>query len=245
MGTPYGLNIIESCTTCKLREDRLFCNLKQAALEELDRIKFSASYPNGSVLYSEGEQPRGVLIICQGRVKLTMSSASGKRLIVKIAEPGEVLGLSATLAKRPHDTTAETLGPVQVNTIRRDDFDRFLHKYPDACLKAAEELSQVHNTACREIRMLGLSESVPQRVARLLLEWETKHPERGKGKFHFALTHEEIAEFLGTSRETVTRTLMDFKKRKLIQTKGTALTILDHHALEATAGEGSGQAARK
>src|SRR5579864_2025909 len=176
MGTPYTLNIIESCVTCKLREDRLFCNLKAGALAELDRIKFSSSYPNGAVLYSEGEQPRGVLIICQGRVKLSMSSSSGKRLIVKIADAGEVLGLSATLAKKTHDTTAETLGPVQVNAIRRDDFERFLNKYPDACLHAAQELSQVHNTACREIRMLGLSESVPQRVARLLLDWEAKHP---------------------------------------------------------------------
>jgi CRP/FNR family cyclic AMP-dependent transcriptional regulator len=239
MAVPYELNVIESCVTCKLREDRLFCNLKGAALQELDRIKFSTSYPAGSVLFAEGEQPRGVMIICQGRVKLSMSSANGKTLIVKIAEAGEVLGLSATIAGQPHDITAETIDPSQLNVIRRDDFHRFLSKYPDACLKAAQELSSVHNTACHEIRMLGLSQSVPERLARLLLDWESKQSSRNKGHIHFALTHEEIAEFLGTSRETVTRILMDFKKRKIIQLKGATLTILDRHALETAAGEAS------
>lgn len=239
MAAPYGLNVIESCLTCKLREDRLFCNLNVPALQELERIKFATAYPAGSILFAEGQEPRGVMILCQGRVKLSMSSPNGKTLILKIAEPGEVLGLSATISGEPHDTTAEAIDPVQINLIRRADFQNFLTRYQDACLHAAQELSAVHNTACHEIRMLGLSQSVPERLARLLLEWDAKQPAAKRGRVRFALTHEEISEFLGTSRETVTRVLLDFKKRKVIELKGATLTILDKSGLQTLAGESS------
>ena len=179
------------------------------------------------------------MILCQGRVKLSMSSANGKTLILKIAGPGEVLGLSATIAGEPYDTTAEAVDPVQINLIRRADFQNFLARYQDACLHAAQELSAVHNSACHEIRILGLSQSVPERLARLLLEWDAKQPAAKQGRVRFALTHEEISEFLGTSRETITRVLLDFKKRKIIQLKGATLVILDRPRLQGMAGEPS------
>ena len=237
MAAPYGLNVVESCLTCKLREERFFCNLKGPALQELERIKFSTSYPAGSILFVEGQEPRGVMILCQGRVKLSMSSANGKTLILKIAGPGEVLGLTATIAGELHEMTAEAVDPVQINLIRRADFQNFLARYQDACLHAAQELSAVHNSACHEIRILGLSQSVPERLARLVLDWDAKQSPAKQGSVRMALTHEEISEFLGTSRETITRVLLDFKKRKIIQLKGATLVILDRLRLQAMAGE--------
>src|SRR5260370_42342858 len=87
--SPYGLEVIESCLTCGLREDRLYCDLPHGALAELDSISSPATYPKGAVLFVEGQEPRGAFIICNGRVKLTANSADGKSLILRIADPGE------------------------------------------------------------------------------------------------------------------------------------------------------------
>src|SRR5205085_8884852 len=86
-------------------------------------------------------QPRGVFIICSGRVKLTTSSTEGKTLIVKIAEEGEVLGASATILGKTYEVSAETIEPSQVNFIKRDDFLKFLNTSPEACMHTAQQLS--------------------------------------------------------------------------------------------------------
>jgi CRP/FNR family cyclic AMP-dependent transcriptional regulator len=235
MSTPYGLPVIEHCSTCKLKEDRLFCNLQGDAMVELDRIRYAASYPAGSVLFMEGQAPNSVMIICQGKVKLSVSSSEGKTIILNIAEPGEVLGLSSAISGRAHEATAETVEPVQVNIIKRDDFLRFLGKHRDVSMHAAQELSNVHNTACREIRILGLAQSVPEKLANLILNWDAKSPAHKRGSMKMTLTHEEIAQFLGTSRETVTRALNDLKKKKIIEIKGATLRITDPNKLASVA----------
>ncbi|MBI2683184.1 MAG: Crp/Fnr family transcriptional regulator [Acidobacteriales bacterium] len=231
MQSPYSLSVIDSCVTCKLREDRLFCNLKPDALANLDRIKFSTSYAADAVLFMEGQPPTGVMILCQGRVKLSVTSAEGKTVILSIAEPGEVLGMSSAISGKPHEATAESLEPVQVNIIRRNDFLEFLKKFQEVSLHAAQELSHVHNTACREIRMLGLSQSVQEKLANLILQWDERVP-NSKGRLKVTLTHEEIAQLLGTSRETVTRTLNDLKKKKVIAIKGVSMQIMDRDRLQ-------------
>ena len=233
---PIGLSIIESCATCKLREERLFCNLKGVALQQLERIKFSTSYSANSTLFSEGQPSSGVMILCQGRVKLSMSGTGGKTAILKIVEPGEVLGLSSTVSGILHDTTAEALDPVQVNIIRKDDFLKFLADYPDACMHAVQELSNTHNTACHEIRTLTLSQSVAERFAKLLLEWDAKTPESSKGRITVGFTHEEVAQLLGTAREVVSRLIGDFKNKRVIQVKGATWVVTNRSALQKIAG---------
>jgi len=231
--SPYGLEIVESCLTCKLRADKIFCNLPIQTVQALEAIKYTTAYPKGAVLFVEGQAPRGVFILCRGRVKLSICSSDGKTLILKIAEPGEVLGLSASVSGKPYELTAETLDPCQVNFVKREDFLRFLREHNDVCLRVAEQLSEKYNTACHEIRSLGLSHSAAEKLAKLLLEWSlknggTRQPDRMK----LTLTHEEIAQMIGTSRETVTRLFADFKKRQLIQLKGSTLVIRNRSALE-------------
>ncbi|HET7711180.1 MAG TPA: cyclic nucleotide-binding domain-containing protein, partial [Thermoanaerobaculia bacterium] len=92
MPTPYNLPIEDHCTECSLRPSRPFCNMSDDVLATLDGVKFTGIYPKGSMLFVEGEQPRGVFILCSGKAKLTTTSAEGRTLIVRIAVPGEVLG---------------------------------------------------------------------------------------------------------------------------------------------------------
>jgi len=235
--TPYGLDIIENCLSCKMRAEHIFCDLPAASLQAFETIKYATAYPKGAVLFVEGQNPRGIFVLCKGRVKLSICSTDGKTLILKIAEPGEVLGLSATVSGKPYELTAETSDPCQVNFVKREEFLRFLREHSDACLRVAEQLSDKYNTACREIRSLGLAHSASEKLAKLLLEWSTRAGEASKAepRVKLALTHEEIAQMIGTSRETVTRLFADLKKRQIVQAKGSTLLIRNKSALKAMA----------
>jgi len=232
--SPYGLDIIESCLTCKTRAERIFCNLPTSALQAFETIKYATAYPKGAVLFVEGQAPRGIFVLCKGRVKLSICATDGKTLIVKIVEPGEVLGLGGTVSGKPYELTAETIDPCQVNFVKREDFLRFLREHAEACFKVAQQLSEKYNTACHEVRSLGLSHSAGEKLAKLLLEWSSKNAEGAKQepRLKLALTHEEIAQMIGTSRETVTRLFADLRKRQIVHTKGSTLVIRNKAALK-------------
>lgn len=234
MPSPYNLEVEYNCSECRVRADRLFCNMSVSAVEALDTVKFTGLYPKGSLLFVEGEEPRGVFILCSGRAKLTTSSTEGKTLIVKIAEAGEVLGASATILGKPYEVSAETIEPSQLNFIKRDDFLKYLNSHAEACLHTAQQLSEKYHSAQREIRSLGLSQTTSEKLARLLLDWCDRGGEQTtKGiRLKVLLTHEEIAQMIGTTRETVTRLLSDFKKKKILDVKGSSMFVLSKPHLE-------------
>ena len=236
MSVPF--QIIENCLKCTFREQRLFCNLPRQALLKLQTIKATSVYPKGTMLCLEGQPARGVYVLCTGKAKLSTTSSDGKTIILRIAEPGEVLGLTAAVANMPYEATVETLEQTQANFISLSDFTRFLQEYPEVGMKVAHQLT--HNCRCAysEIRSLGLSNSVPEKIAKLLLAW-AEHPLKpasGKQELGIALrvtlTQEEIAQMVGASRETVSRTLSDFRSRGWLRIKGATWNILNKRALQ-------------
>jgi CRP/FNR family transcriptional regulator len=234
MHAPHGLEVADSCTECQMRFSRLFCNLPIEALRTFDTIKYTTSFPRGAVLFFEGQLPRGIFVICKGRVKLSTCSSEGKALITQIAMPGEVIGLSAAVSGKPYEVSAETVEPCTVSFVKREDFTRFLSQHGDACLRVAQHLSNDYHTAFEKARSLGLSASAAEKLARLILDWtdrEGKPTEQG-AQVKLTLTHEEIAQMISASRETVTRLLGDFKSEGTIQIKGANLTVCDRRALE-------------
>lgn len=230
---PYGLEIIESCVACPHREDRLFCDLPAAAVQRLAAITSASSYPEGATLFVEGQSPRGVFILCSGRVKLSTSSADGRTLILRIADPGEVLGLPANTTGKPYELTADVIEPTQANFIARQDFLNFLRDHGEAALRVAQQLGETYHSAIAEMRTIGLSHSAGEKLARFLLDWcATHHKGGGEMRVMLTLTHEEIAQMIGTSRETVTRLFSDFKERQLLEVKGSTLIVRDRAGLE-------------
>jgi len=230
MRSPYGLNILDDCVTWPVREEHLFCNLPLPAVQKLNDMKSTAIYPKSAVLFIEGQRPRGVFVLCTGKVKLSTSSSEGKTIITKISEPGDVLGLNATISNHPYEVTAEMIEPGQANFIPRDSLLQFLREHGEVALRIAEQLSRNYYVAYEEIRTLGLAASPAEKFAKLLLSWESgKH---NGDSIRLTLTHEEIAEMIGTTRETVSRLFSDFKKKQLLQMKGSNLTIRNRPALE-------------
>ena len=231
--SPYGLPIIEDVRQFELGPDSFFSGLSQSTLEEMNRIKHTSSYPEGAIVLMEGQAARGIYIVCQGRVKLMTTNSEGKTLIVKIAHPGEVLGLQSVVTGSAYELTVETLQPSQLAYIGCDQFLKFLKAHGDACLRATQHLSQDCQSAYDVIRSIGLCHSVPGKLARLLLQWSGDgQTSGGVVRMKMALTHEELAQLIGSSRETVTRILGDFKRRGVVELHGATLLIRDQGALE-------------
>ena len=235
-GAGYGVPGLEDCSRCERRTDAYFCKLSPRAQQSLTEIRRTSSYPAGAILFMEGEQARGVYIVCEGRVKMLTTNSDGKTLIFKIAKPGEILGLNATLAGTPHEITAEALQPARLAYIGREDFLKFIREYGDACLHVAQHLGRDCHSAYEVIRSIGLSNSVEEKLARFLLEWSAEAPlTNGVQRVKLALTHEELAQLIGCSRESVTRTLSDFKRQKLVELNGSTLWVWNKPALETLA----------
>jgi len=233
MNSPYGLPCVENCLTCHLRTGNFFCALSQESLAAFNRIKHASVFPEGSIIFLEGQTPRGIFMLCQGQAKLSTTTREGKTFILRIAKAGEVLGLHAVITGMPYELTVETMQPSQLDFASREDFLRLLKEHGDACLQAAQHISRDYQDACNVVRSVGLSHSISERLAKFLLESSADgRVANGVVRTKFALTHEDIAQLIGTSRETITRTLSEFRKKAMVELKGSTLTILNKPALE-------------
>src|SRR5580704_14436789 len=171
---PYGMELTDDCANCQIRKDGFFCQMAAPSLKDFEKIKFTSSYPTGALLFVEGQVPRGVYMLCKGRVKLTMASAEGKTIIVRVVEAGELLGLHSAISGDAHEVSAETLQPCQVDFVRRDDFLKLLREHPDVAVNAMEQFGNYYRGACQQIRYLGLTTSAAEKLACFLLESAVK-----------------------------------------------------------------------
>lgn len=219
------------------RKGEFFKALPAAALADLEPLLAPSAYPSNVVLFSETQPASGICVVLEGEVKLSINSSDGHRLSFHIAKAGEVLGLSSTLSGGEHEMTADTLYPAAIAHISRQVFLQFLSRHPEVYPIVTREISRSFNLACEQLRMVGLSTSVPERLARLLLVWSDEPGQKHEQSAHcrVSMTHEEIGEFIGASRETVTRTLSIFKNRHLVAQHGCTLTIPSRMALESYA----------
>ena len=122
MHSPYGMELVENCLACKLCSEGFFCRLPKSVMEAFQPIKFTIAHPAGATLFVEGQVCRGIYILCKGRVKLSATSKDGQSLILKVAQPGEVLGLDAAISGIPHETTAETGQPSNLTLLNGTTF---------------------------------------------------------------------------------------------------------------------------
>ena len=207
------------------------------AIPGFDRLSHRKLYPKGSVMLVEGHGARGVYVLCSGRVKLSITSAEGKALIVRIARPGDLLGIHATLAGHPYEATAETLAPSRVDFITRKDLLILLEHQKSTGLGLAIAISKDFTEFVDHARVLLLSVSAAEKLARLLLRLGDEFGERTSTgvRVRTMLTHEEIAQMIATSRETVTRVLSDFRRKHIISSTDHGILVRNRKGLESVA----------
>jgi CRP/FNR family transcriptional regulator, cyclic AMP receptor protein len=229
-----GQETTHQATVPSYRKGEFFKALSIEALADFERLLAPSAYPAGLVIFSETQPCSGIYVVLEGEVKLSINSSDGRRLSFRIARAGEVLGLSSAISGGAYEMTADALYPAKVAHISRSVFLQFLSRYPSVYQVVAREMVRTYNAACEQLRMVGLSISVPQRLARLILEWSDDNEQVSERptRCRLSLTHEQIGEFIGASRETVTRTLSTLKNRHLVAQQGCTLTIPSRMALE-------------
>jgi len=236
MKAPYGLEIVDNCAECANTKPGFFCGLSHLALEALDLISHRSTLPAGAILFVEGQSPRGMFILCSGRVNLSTTSREGKILTLKTAEAGEALGLSAAISGLGYETTAETATPSQLNFVDRRHLLDLMQSHSEVGMHTAQSLSRDFHSAYRDIHDLVLTRSSAGKLARLLLsQSHVQVAEEVESRIHSSMTHEEMAQRIGASRETVTRLLSHLKRKQLIRLDGPTLVIRNRDALEALA----------
>ena len=224
-----GFSIIGDCLQCGLRKDNFFCSFPAEVLREFSDLSFPTIFPVGSVIFVEGETPRGVFMLCSGRARLTASSAEGRMMIIRLVEAGEMLGLSGTLTGRPYRVTAEIVEPAHVRFLSKEHFRVLAAKHKEITAHAAYQMSEELHDAFDQVRSFGLSASTIERLLRLLqAEAQLKGKPTSKGvRFQLSLTHESIAQMIGSTRETVTRLFSELKQKGLIETSGATVYLLE------------------
>ena len=213
--------------------DKTFCDLPPVVAEALEREALTTSYPTGAVLFAEGQSPRGVFIVRRGHVKLSVCGSDGRTLILRIAGVGCPLGVAAVVSGRQYEATAETQEPSEISFLRQADLLRLMRLHGEIALWVTQHISADYAATCREIRDLILSDSASEKLARLLMGWLDQNTKsRNPTQVKLALTHEEIGQMIGASRETVSRLFAGFKKQRIIQQTGSTLVIPNRVALE-------------
>jgi CRP/FNR family transcriptional regulator, cyclic AMP receptor protein len=235
MGLPRRFAIPNDCLTCTLRQNGDFCSLTPPLMAEFNAMGHLTLYPANATLLTEGQVPRGVYITCSGRAKLSVEARDGKTIILKIAGDRQVLGLSAVLAGGPSLVTVTTIELCQIKFVERESFLRLIERDAAAALACATILAHEVTTSFDDVHELLLARSSTEKLARLLLSWVSDEPRNRELRIPTEFTHQEMAQMIGSSRETVTRLLSDMKRKDLIRVEGATLVIPNRIALQAIA----------
>ena len=218
-------------------EATLPLNSPLRAISGIERVVRSRHCSRSTVLFVEGHAARGVYVLCTGSAKVSICSADGKKLIMRIARPGDVLGLYAGLTGRPFEATAEMLEPGRVSFVSRQDLLELVGRQKAFGLGLVQLFSEQFSEFVDHTRMLLLSESATEKLARLILKWSRDFGELTTGgiRLQILLTQEEIAQIIGASRETVTRLFSVLKREQIIGVRGGSMLIRNSAALASLA----------
>jgi CRP/FNR family cyclic AMP-dependent transcriptional regulator len=218
------------CAACSNRRPGWFCSLGSAVLADLELATSTITLPAQASLFNQGDDARLLYLICGGYLKLTAGRNEDRQMIVRVAGPGSMLGLYAVLSHGVYEVSAESLTSAQLRPVERERFLSFLRIHKEAQMRAVQCICQEYRFALQDACRIALAETVAARLGRLLLELAHQigeHLDGGEFRFPLLLTHEEMASMTCTTRETVTRTLGQFRKDGWISIEDSLVTI--HH----------------
>ena len=221
------------CENCASRPGGVFCDMHDASVAELDKLKTSNTYKRKQIVFYEGNMPFGLHCIYSGKVKVYKTGTEGREQIVRIAGPGDILGYRALFAGEPYSATAEALEDAMICFIDKNAFFPILAKNPATALNIIKKLSVELREAEDKVKDFA-QKSARERMAELLLMLQTTYGKKmSKGQvIELLLSREEMADMIGTTQETAIRLLSEFKSDKIISMDGRQITVLDSQALQ-------------
>ncbi len=223
---------MSKCLSCSQAGKGAFCKFGPQSRAFLQSNSVKTDYVRGASFFREGDRSNAIFLVCSGKVKVSATSREGRVMILRIAQAGDVLGMSAALTQSDYEVTAEALEPCSVLVLPTRHLMTMLQNFGDASLAAANVLAEDYRAAFDEARLVSLPSSPAGRVARLILDWAQDAKSRSNPFITMSMTHEELASMTATTRETITRTLGRLRKEKIIETHGVVLKVLQPQALE-------------
>jgi CRP/FNR family transcriptional regulator len=191
-------------------------------------------HSRGKVLFAEGEQARGIYILRTGRATVSISSIEGRVVMLRMAQAGDVLGLNSVLRGGSYDTTLKTLESCRTDFIARSQLIDVMQQSQEGAQAILKILSRELSELTDRAKLLLLPQTVRGRLASLLLEWgkENDSATSSSVRLDKVFTHEEMAQMICSSRETVSRLLGNLVRQQVIHVTSDSILIRDSRALE-------------
>jgi CRP/FNR family transcriptional regulator len=209
---------------------RSFCHFSEELRASFDGLKTTVAYRKGEAVFDEGDRCHSVFAVCEGSVKLVTASSEGRTLLLRFARPGEILALAeAVLGPGPYGSSAIAAEASILAVVPRDTFMRFISSSPEAGLALTLALSEQYKLAQRETKFLGMGDTSTVRLAHLLLAWSAERGTTEADGVHIPLrvTHGDLAQAIGATRETVTRILGNLTRDRLVERRNDEIVILE------------------
>lgn len=226
------LALIENCESCSHRAKSVLCDLVGDQLGVFQKIKRSLQFEPHQTVFYEGHTCIGLYLLCEGKVKLTRSSARGQRQIVRILDGGELIEKHAFREGALHEVTCETLEPSQVCLIEKEPYLALIRHNSDLALKVIQLLSNELGMHMDQLDQFTFK-TARERLAGLLLELSDRFGKKvGKDiQVGIKLKREEVAEMAGITVETAIRLLSSFRDEGLVDLDGRTITLLNQDRL--------------
>jgi CRP/FNR family cyclic AMP-dependent transcriptional regulator len=206
----------------------LFCSLSEEQLKEVDHLIVERIYKKGRIIFIEGEEGKAVYLLRSGRVKISTQADDGREQILHFIYPGEVFGEVVIYDGGPYPATAEVVEDSKIGMIRNSDMDRLTLSNPEIALAMLRIMSKRLRNAQRQINELALYDTFRRMVSMLmfLAAEQGVHCDRGT-IIDMSLTNQDLANMIGTSRETANRILSELRKQKAIILEKKQIIIAD------------------
>ncbi|HWI61089.1 MAG TPA: Crp/Fnr family transcriptional regulator [Symbiobacteriaceae bacterium] len=198
-------------------------NLPQSSQDALLQAARLRTFRKGSVLFSQGEEPRAIFFVEKGLVKWHKVSEDGNEQILQVVEPGQAVGLVALLDRKPYIAAATVMEDATVWELTVSEFDRLVMAHPEVALGVMQLLGDGVRWLLEHVHAMT-NRSAHERVASVLIR---KAEPTKEGSRVIPLTHQEIAHLAGMARETVSRVLSDFQRRGAVRLTRSAVILLD------------------
>ena len=219
------------CSECKARMDSIFDSLNLDEIQKLDHIKACQFYKKGEVLFNQGAYPRGLFCVQSGKIKVTQTGIDGKEQIVHLIHDGNVMGHRAILSEDKYSCSAVAMEDSHVCFIPKAPFYSMVEQNSKLALKIAHLLSDELKEAEQKITHTS-QHPVKDRLAQALLYLKQNYGfESDQATLNVTIKREDLANLVGTTRETATRLLYEFQENKLIELVGKKIRFLNESKL--------------
>lgn len=194
----------------------IFNYLEDEQLYEIMEVVRGVSYKKGEILYHPGDPSDALYIVNRGKIKIYRLSESGKEQMIRMLHPGDFTGELALFQQSVHEAYAEAIVDTEICQIRRDDLQRLLLTYPTISLKILKEFANRLEGSEKQTTRFA-TEKVETRIALFLAEYAD---DQAKTVVTLPMSKKDLASYLGTTPETLSRKLTEFEEQGLIEQKG-------------------------